>query len=69
MVDRNAIASGFSLSEIGTATGSGAKTAGVVGSEAVAPPVRLVGDGDEAGGTMGCDGAPLDVEAFWTGAR
>lgn len=56
MADRSAIASGFSLSEIGMGGGSGLKTAGAAGGrggryEGVSG-AWLVGDGDKGGGMI-----------------
>lgn len=57
MADRSAMASGFSLSEIGTGGGSGLKTAGAAGGLGgryvdVSIGKWLVGDGDKGGGMI-----------------
>jgi hypothetical protein len=55
MAERSAIASGFSLSEIGTGGGSGLKTGGFAGGGGdryICWEVGLVGEGDRGGGTI-----------------
>lgn len=77
IAERSAIASGFSLSDIGTGGGSGAKVGGIGGGRdelegcegcggTCCGGTRVVGDGDLGGGSIGCD--PLEG-GFGTGVR